>query len=300
MRVVQLSGGVGGARLARGFHALDYVDLTVIVNVGDDTEVHGLAVSPDIDTVLYTLAGVEGPFGWGRQDDTFRFNEEIRRFGVSNDFRLGDLDLAMKVYRTMCLAQGETLSQVAQKAASAFEVDSDLIPATDDRLRTQVRISTGWISFSEYFVERRHRDKVLDIRFEGADVAVAAPGVIEAITAADRVVIGPSNPPLSIWPITAIEEVRKAVASHPSVMAVSPLIGGKTIKGPAAEVMVAIGLAPGNAGVAKAYEGLIDDLVIHTEDAAEAGLIDVPTRAMNTLIPDLQTARDLASELLSS
>ena len=281
----------------------DIVETTIGAAAQDDPFAEGLdliGVSPDIDTVLYTLAGVEGRFGWGREDDTFRFNEEIARFGVRNEFRLGDLDLAMKVFRTMCLGQGETLSQVTQKAATAFEIDSSLIPATDDRLRTQVRIDTGWVSFSEYFVERRHQDRVLDIRFEGAEDASPAPGVLEAISRADRVVIGPSNPPLSIWPILAVEEIRHALASHPRVTAVSPLVGGKTIKGPAAEVMVAIGLAPGNPGVAKAYEGLIDDLIVHETDAADAGLIEVPSRTMETLIPDLGTAKALASDLLSS
>ena len=218
MRVVELSGGVGGARLARGLAALEEVELSVIVNVGDDTETHGLLVCPDLDTVVYTLAGEEGPFGWGRRDDTFHFNEELARFGVDNTFRLGDRDMALKVFRTR-QASINSLSKITEMITRAFGVSAAVLPATDDRLRTMVRIEQGWISFQEYFVDRRYRDEVLELRYEGADLASPAPGVIESIERADRIIIGPSNPPLSIWPIFAVPGVKEAVTRHPHVTA---------------------------------------------------------------------------------
>ncbi|HEY7823425.1 MAG TPA: 2-phospho-L-lactate transferase CofD family protein, partial [Acidimicrobiia bacterium] len=230
MKVVELSGGVGGARMARGLAAVPGVDLTVIVNVGDDASNHGLHISPDLDTVTYTLAGVEGPRGWGRADDTFTLNDELGRFGVDNTFQLGDRDLALKLFRTNELANGARLSEVTGAIARAFDVRATILPATDNLLRTMVRTAAGWLTFQEYFVKRLHEDEVLDLRFDGAGDARPAPGVLEAIRDADMVMVGPSNPPLSIWPILAIEEVRSAVAAHPSVTAISPLIGGKTVK----------------------------------------------------------------------
>jgi LPPG:FO 2-phospho-L-lactate transferase len=301
MKIVQLSGGVGGARLARGFAALPGVLLTVIVNVGDDAHNHGLHISPDIDTVVYTLAGLEGPHGWGRAGDTFALNDELARFGVDNTFQLGDRDLALKLYRTDRMRSGDALSVVTRAIARSFGLAAEVLPVTDDPLRTSVRIDDGWVSFQEYFVGRGHRDEVLELRFEGADGARPAPDVVESIEAADRVVIGPSNPPLSIWPVLAVEEVRDAVKRHPSVAAVSPLIGGKTLKGPADRVMASLGLPPGNAGVAAAYDGLIDRLVIDTTDGDDAGSIaGIEVTVTDTLIADTESASRLAAELLAT
>jgi LPPG:FO 2-phospho-L-lactate transferase len=300
MRIVQLSGGVGGARMARGFAAIDEVDLTVVVNVGDDAENHGLAISPDLDTVIYTLAGEEGGQGWGRRDDTFRFNEELARFGVDNTFRLGDLDLALKVHRTVELKRGRSLSDITGSVADSFGLHAIVTPATDDRLRTMVLTQDGWLSFQEYFVDRRFTDDVLDVRFEGADTARPAPGVLEAIETCDLLVIGPSNPPLSVWPILAVPGVRDVVQRHPSVTAVSPLIGGKTVRGPADRVMESLGLPPGNPGVARAYEGLIHRLFIDSSDEGQAGALGVDVVATDTLITDPGSSRRLANEVMST
>lgn len=298
MKIVELSGGVGGARLARGLAALEQVDLTVVVNVGDDAENHGLVVCPDIDTVIYTVAGEEGPYGWGRRDDTFHFNEELARFGVDNTFRLGDRDMALKVYRTRQMAIN-SLSKVTAAISRSFGIEAAILPATDDRLRTMVRIDAGWITFQEYFVDRRYRDDVLELRFDGCETASPAPGVVEAIGRSDRVIIGPSNPPLSIWPIMAIPGIREAVAEHPDVTAVSPLIGGKTVKGPAARVMRSLGLPGGNAGVVAAYEGLVDRLVIDHADEATADSLEVPEIVItDTLIQQKDQGVRLARELV--
>ena len=299
MRVVELSGGVGGARLARGLAALDDVDLTVVVNVGDDADNHGLHISPDLDTVVYTLADEEGPQGWGRAGDTFDFNDELARFGVDNRFQLGDRDLALKVFRTVEMAKGTPLSKVTATVTDGFGIEATVLPVTDERLRTEVRLDDGWVSFQEYFVARGHRDDVHEIRFAGADRAGPAPGVIEAMATADLLVIGPSNPPLSIWPMLAVPGIREAVQGHPYVTAVSPLIGGKTVKGPADRVMSSLGLGTGNQAVLASYEGLIHRLVIDHADAAETDrLRGVELRVTDTLIGEKGQATRLSRELL--
>jgi len=300
MKVVELSGGVGGARMAVGLARLSTVDLTVVVNVGDDEEIHGLHVSPDIDTVTYTLAGTQGPEGWGRTDDTFKVNTELARFGLDNTFILGDLDLALNLFRTNRLATGATLSTVTDEVRSSFKIASTLLPASDNRLRTEVMIAEeNWISFQEYFVIRQNRDLVMDIRFSGAGSAAAAPGVVESIQQADHVVIAPSNPPLSIWPILAIEEIRSAVVSHSNVTAVSPLIGGKTLKGPADRVMASLGLPNGNAGVAKAYEHLVNRLMIDSVDRIDVDKIEsVEAVSTDIRIKEPEDAERLAREIV--
>lgn len=285
--------------MARGLAAVPGVDLTVVVNVGDDASNHGLDISPDLDTVTYTLAGVEGPQGWGRADDTFALNDELGRFGVDNTFQLGDRDLALKLFRTNELANGARLSEVTAIITRAFDVRPKVLPATDDLLRTMVRTTAGWQTFQEYFVKRRHEDEVVELRFDGADDAQPAPGVLEAIRDADEVIVGPSNPPLSIWPILAINKIRSAVAAHPSVTAVSPLIGGKTVKGPADRVMASLGLPPGNPGVAAAYDGLLRRLVIDTSDRDDASSMgDIEVLVTPTLIKEPEAATRLATELV--
>lgn len=300
MNVVELSGGVGGARMAAGLARLSLIDLTIVVNVGDDEEIHGLHVSPDIDTVTYTLAGVQGRQGWGRADDTFTVNTELARFGVDNTFLLGDLDLGLNLFRTDRLANGAPLSTVTDQVAKALDVVATVLPASDDRLRTELMTADGeWIGFQEYFVLRQHQDVVADIRFAGDISATPAPGVIESINRADRIVIGPSNPPLSIWPILAVGEVRDALVSHPRVIAVSPLFGGKALKGPADRVMASLGLPPGNAGVVQAYEKIINTVVIDSDDRGDVDKIDnVDVIVTDTRINKPAQAERLGREIL--
>ncbi len=301
LHVVELSGGVGGARFARGLAALDDVELTIIVNVGDDLPTHGLYVAPDLDTMIYTLGGAEGPQGWGRAGDSFIVNNELARFGVDNTFQLGDLDLALKIFRTERLGAGDRLSEVTDSVRSSFGIAPRVIPASDDPVRTIVTTREGErLTFQQYFVERHHRDHVLRLEFEGADVAHAGPGVIDAIDSADIVMIGPSNPPLSIWPILAVAEIEAAVSRHPRVMAVSPLIGGKTVKGPADVVMADLGLGPGTPAVVAAYRDLIDILVVDTSDAEPSGHVDgVTVVAMSTMIEDREHAVELARRMIA-
>ncbi|MBU1493967.1 MAG: 2-phospho-L-lactate transferase [Actinobacteria bacterium] len=299
--VTLLSGGVGGARLARGLAALpDLHDLTILVNVGDDEDIYGLHVSPDLDTVTYTLAGIEGPYGWGIADDTFMVMDRMAALGVDTTFRLGDADLATCLIRTSSLAGGATLSEVTHRFAAGYGLTPRLLPVTDDRLRTVVDTTTGErLSFQDYFVLRGHRDQVAALHYRGAAEAAPAPGVMSAITGADLVVIAPSNPPLSIWPILAVAGIRKAV-SDARVAAVSPLFGGRALKGPADRVMAALGLPPGNAGVLAAYEGLLDLLVVDRQDADDIALSTPETRvvAADTRIGDPAAAARFAAWLV--
>ncbi|HEX2405142.1 MAG TPA: 2-phospho-L-lactate transferase [Acidimicrobiia bacterium] len=300
-RVVELSGGVGGARLGRGLDALPDVDLVVVVNVGDDLPLHGLYVSPDLDTMVYTLAGVEGPHGWGRADDTFRANTELARFGVDNGFQLGDLDLALKIYRSHRIAQGDKLTEVTDSIRAGFGIRSKVLPASDEPVRTMVTTTDGSrLNFREYFVDRGHRDHVSKLEFVGAQGAAPAPGVLEAIDGADLVVIGPSNPPLSIWPILAVEDIQQAVRRHPNVIAISPLIESRTLKGPADVVMADLGLGSGSRAVLASYDGLIDTLVVDVADNADEGVGDgVGIVALETRIADPADAAKLARAILS-
>jgi LPPG:FO 2-phospho-L-lactate transferase len=276
------------------------VDLTLIVNVGDDEMIHGLRVSPDLDTVVYTLAGVEGPEGWGRRGDTFTANDELGRLGLDNRFRLGDLDLALNVYRSARLAAGDTLSQVTDAVRRRFELVPLVLPATDDVIRTEVKSASGdWLSFQEYFVHRQHRDEVVEIRFLGGAESRPAPGAVDHIEDADVVLIAPSNPPLSIWPILAVPGIREAVADHPRVTAISPLFGGRALKGPAHRILASLGLPAGNQGVAKAYAGVADNLVIDTGDAGDAALIQgLGVLVEDTLIKDSAASARLARAIL--
>lgn len=302
--VVLMSGGVGGARLARGFEHLEEVRSTVVVNVGDDETIYGLHVSPDLDTVLYTLAGVEGPLGWGRAGDTMVLMEHLSELGVDTRFRIGDADAAVNLYRTMRLREGDRLDAVTAALARILGVRSRILPATNNRLRTEVRTGPDlWLPFQEYFVLRGHRDEVAELRYAGAEGATASPGVVDAIRAADAVIIAPSNPPLSIWPILAVSEIGAAMRDARRVMAVSPLFGGKALKGPADRVMRSLGLPPGNAGVIAAYDGLLDDLFIDSGDAGDAPSLaeaGVAVHVGSTRIAERRRAVTFAGRMLET
>ena len=302
MRLALLSGGVGGARLARGLAALDGVDLSVIVNVGDDDEIYGLSVSPDLDTVTYTLAGIEGPNGWGLAEDSHTVMNHLDDFGVDTRFRLGDGDLATNLYRTIRLRDGAALSAVTAEICAVLDLPARVLPATDDRVRTEVLIQDGsWRSFQEYFVLRGHEDDVQDLRFTGAGAAEPAPGVAEAISTADAVIIGPSNPSLSVWPILAVPGLAELVSSAPRVLAVSPLFGGRALKGPADRVLASLGLPGGNEGVIAAYDGLISDVIIDQSDASERGRLTVGgigVHVRNTRFPEAPAAIEFGRWLI--
>ena len=302
MNVVMLSGGVGGARLARGLARAPGIDLTVIVNVGDDDTDYGLAVSPDIDTVMYTVAGVESEAGWGLAYDSFAVIARLEEFGIDTAMRIGDRDLAGKLFRTMELYRGIPLSEITGRMAEVIGIEVTILPASDDSVRTEILTPDDeWLSFREYFVHRAHEDDVIDIRFAGADQAVPAPGVLEAIANADAVIIGPSNPPLSIWPILAIPGITPAIVDRPRVVGVSPLIGGKALKGPADRVLLSLGLPPGNEGVLAAYDGVVNELVIDQQDATDRGALTglgARVHVRNTRLASMESSVSFAEWLI--
>lgn len=247
--------------------------LTVVVNVGDDDDIYGVRVCPDLDTVMYTLAGRQGPNGWGIAGDTFATMDQLASLGIDTTFRLGDRDLATCLVRTKALSGGASLSQATADLAVRFGIDVALLPATDADLRTWIQTTDGtWLPFQEYFVVRRHQDPVRKVIFEGTMAASPAAGVVEAIDAADLVVIAPSNPVLSIWPILAVPGIRRAVEAHDNVVAVSPLFGGNALRGPAAALLAVHDFPPGNAGVLAAYEGLLTDFVVDDGDSQDVAL----------------------------
>jgi LPPG:FO 2-phospho-L-lactate transferase len=304
MSIVVLSGGVGGARFVRGLvDAVPPGDVTVIGNVGDDLEVLGMHVSPDLDSILYALADLnDEERGWGRADETWHALATVAELGGESWFRLGDRDLGLHLVRTQALQRGESLSAVTASFAASLGVGTRLLPATDDRLRTWIRTPAGEFTFQVWFVARGHADEVDALRFEGADVAQPAPGVLEAIESADLLLIAPSNPYVSIGPILALEPVRDALARRTApCVAVSPLIGGRAVKGPADRMLARLAGGTSPAHVASCYPGLIDALVVDEADAgALDGLGDVRPIVTRTLMSDADARRRLAEAALGA
>jgi LPPG:FO 2-phospho-L-lactate transferase len=302
--VVAFSGGIGGAKLALGLYRTLPADrLMVVCNTGDDFEYLGLGIAPDLDTVLYTLAGIANPAtGWGRANETWSFMRALGELGGETWFRLGDADLATHVERTRRLAAGESLSAISADFCRRLGVRARLLPMCDQPVRTMVRTEGGVLSFQRYFVEQRCAPKVGGFSFEGADEAEPLPAVREALAGVDleAVVICPSNPFISIDPILAVPGMRAAIAACPApVVAVSPIIGGRAIKGPTAKMMTELGVARSARAVAAHYQGLLDGFVLDDADAAEAAAIDLPCLVTRTLMASEDDKRALADAVLA-
>lgn len=296
--IVAFSGGIGGAKLALGLsRVLPPSELLVVANVGDDFEHLGLAISPDLDTLTYTLAGLDNPeLGWGRRDETWSFMETLASLGGETWFRLGDRDLALHVERTRRLRGGETLSAITEDVCRRLGVGPRIVPASDDPVRTMVRTDAGWVGFQDWFVRQRAGPAVRALRFAGADQARPHPALLAALHRAEAVVICPSNPFISIDPMLAVPRVREALmASTAPVAAVSPIIGGRAVKGPTAKMMAELGLAVSARAVAAYYGPLLDLYVADTKDAE--GLDGLPVRVlpapvlMNSLADKMTLAR---------
>jgi LPPG:FO 2-phospho-L-lactate transferase len=301
IRAVLLAGGVGGARMARGLNAvLAPENLTVVVNVGDDDSMYGALVSADLDTVMYTLAAIEGPHGWGIAADTHVVMDHLSTLGVGTTFRLGDRDLAHCLARRMAIEAGTTLSTFTRDATTRLGIGCRILPASDDLIRTKIVTDGALLDFQDYFVVRGQRDPVRGLEFRGSATARPAPGVLEAIRSADIVAVAPSNPPLSIWPMLAMADLAEAVRRHPLVVAVSPLIGGKAVKGPLVAVLDGLGIEPSTAGILETYRGLLSHLVVDNEDPPPADLDTggVEVIATSTLISDPAAAARLARTIL--
>ncbi len=312
-RIVVLAGGYGGAKLSHGV-ALSAeapgseLELAVIVNTGDDLELHGLLICPDLDTVLYTLAGLaDEETGWGVRDETWSAAEMLARYGAPTWFRLGDRDLGTHIVRMHRLRTGARLTTVEAELVEALGVRARLLPMSDDRVRTELRIDEGWLAFQDYFVRRRHEDAVHAIRFTGIVSARPTGEVLAAIADADRILFAPSNPFVSIGTILAVPGIVEALAAaRAPIVAVSPLIGGAAVRGPADRMFVSLGGEASALGVGRhyveRYPGLLDGLVIDEVDAGQADALralGLAVRKAPTLMLTTEDRRRLALEVLA-
>ncbi|HYB11268.1 MAG TPA: 2-phospho-L-lactate transferase [Alphaproteobacteria bacterium] len=303
-KVLALCGGVGGAKLALGLHRiLPPESLAIVANTGDDFEHLGLHVSPDLDTVLYTLAGLNNPeTGWGRANETWTFMEALSTLGGESWFMLGDGDLAIHVERTRRLRAGETLTEVTRDFASRLGLNTALLPMSDDPVRTLVRTDEGVLEFQRYFVQLRCAPIARGFIYEGAAQAAPNPALMAMLGAPDlaMVVICPSNPYLSVDPILALPGVRDALATCAApVVAVSPIVAGQAVKGPAAKIMAELGVPRTQSAIARHYEGLIDGLVVDETDVAESRDLALPVEVTHTLMKSLDDRMALAQHLIS-
>jgi LPPG:FO 2-phospho-L-lactate transferase len=303
VNVAVLSGGVGGARFLRGLiGVVERGNVSIIGNVADDLEILGLHVSPDLDSILYALAGVaDEQRGWGRADESWRALETVGSLGGEAWFSLGDRDLGLHLVRTELLRGGASLSQVTARLAQAMGLEAALLPASDDPVRTFLETPAGTFPFQTWFVARGHRDEVDAVHYTGAAEARPAPGVIEAIANADLIVLAPSNPYVSIGPILAVAEIRDAIAQRTvASVAVSPLVGGRAVKGPADRMLQRLAGGTTPAHLAACYPGLIDALVIDASDDEVELPAGVRCIVTNTLMTDLEAARRLAATVLEA
>jgi len=304
--VVALAGGVGAAKLLRGLvRVVSPEDLVIVGNVGDDFEFHGLHVSPDLDIVMYTLAGiVDGAKGWGVVDDTFSCLGMLERLGFEAWFKLGDKDVAVQMVRTDLLKLGVSLSEAVAELCRLLGVKARLMPMSNDPVRTVVLSGCVRLGFQEYFVKRRASDEVTGVLFEGCEDARPAPGVIDAINSAERVVVCPSNPVLSINPILSVPGIRDALKSTRGyVVAVSPIVAGKAVKGPADRIMSSLGHEASAHGVAKLYEDFLDHLIIDKADADLTTRIEelgMKASVADTIMKDAGSAVSLAAKVLEA
>lgn len=304
--ILTLAGGIGAARFLDGLtRVVPPGEVYIIGNTADDTEIYGLHISPDLDTVVYTLAGLANPVeGWGIHNDTFESLAALGRLGEEVWFQLGDRDLATHIFRTNQLRSGARLSAVTAQMVKKLGVRSSVVPMSDDPVRTIVQTSGGKLAFQTYFVRRRAKDRVLGVTFEGAAESRPAPGILKAIRGADGIVFCPSNPLISVGPILAVPGIRKAIAGRkcPSA-AISPIVGGRAIKGPAAQMMKTMGMEVSALGVARIYQGLVDVLVIDNVDASLAPAIEklgVRTVVTNTIMTGTREKKALARTVVQA
>jgi LPPG:FO 2-phospho-L-lactate transferase len=298
--VVALAGGVGAARFLDGLTRVVPPERVFIIgNTADDSEIHGLHISPDLDTVTYTLAGLANPqHGWGLRGDSFRCLEALGRLGADTWFQLGDLDLATHLHRTQRLREGATLADVTREITRALKLRSTLVPMSNDRVRTRICTPSGELEFQTYFVRRRARDRVTAVRFEGAAEATPAPGLLEAIANAEAIILCPSNPFISIGPILGIPGIREALQrKRDNVVAISPIVGGRALKGPAAKMMKSMQLRSAAAEVAKLYANFCGVFILDEIDrrqAAQITALDMRPVVTNTIMHGLREKKSLA------
>jgi LPPG:FO 2-phospho-L-lactate transferase len=297
MSVACLAGGTGGAKLAAGLQDIVGAELAVIANTGDDTEVHGLLVCPDPDLITYWLAGeIDEQRGWGIRDDAFVVHERLQRLGAPGWFGLSDRDLATCLYRTHFIDEGGTLTAAQAQIARALGVRGRVLPMCEQPVRTRVRTAAGWRGLQEFLILEHAEAPIEGVELEGIGAATPTPEVLAALAAAEAIIVGPSNPVISIGPILAVPGMREALVASPAkVVAVSPLVGGRAVKGPTDAFVATLGRPVTAAGVASLYEGLIDAIVV---DPGDPGPADIPVLARATLMEGAEGRRTVAGAVL--
>ena len=269
-KIVYLSGGIGGAKLAKGFYNLNDIDLTIIVNTGDDETIHGVRLSPDIDSVIYALAGIEGQFGWGQKNDTFSVNEEYKKY-LPQEFNLGDKDLALNLYRNQLFSQGKSLTQITNIITDKFDLNCKILPMSDNLVSTKIKTSNGkLLDFQEYFVELKSEPEISDVIYSESEKADITMEVSNALDQADKIVVGPSNPILSIGPILAIQNLKEKLTNNSSTYVVSPFIENKAIKGPSKKNFEDLGYKSDITGIKEFYNNIGNYYIVQSGDTDKA------------------------------
>ncbi len=266
-KIVYLSGGIGGAKLAKGFYHSKDIDLTIIINTGDDEVIHGVPLSPDIDSVMYALAGIEGEMGWGIANDTFSVSEEYKKF-IPQNFSIGDKDLALNLYRNQLLSEGKSLTEITKLLAEHLNLECNLIPMTDDTVSTKLKTNDGsLLNFQEYFVEKQAKPKLTEVVYSGAKNAKVSDQLIKNIEESEIVVIGPSNPILSIGPILSLNKLKEKLSEHNNVYVINPFIENKAIKGPSKNNFEDLGYTSDIQGIKTFYKDVGNKYIVHPGDA---------------------------------
>ena len=294
-KVTYISGGVGGAKFAKGLNRIKDIDLTILVNTGDDEHIHGVFLSPDIDTVIYNLAGIEGEFGWGVKNDKFTVNNELKKF-YDMDFRIGDTDLATNLYRSQMINQGKTLTEITKNIKNKFELSCEIIPMSDDKISTKLITKTNKkLDFQEYFVEKKGKPRIKNILYEGSHLAKVNEATISKIRSSDLVIIGPSNPLLSIGPILSLSKLKKELISHKNVIIISPFIAKDAIKGPSKKNFEDMGFSPDIGGIKKYYKNIGNKYIVHFGESDKK----MNTVEENILFKKIKDSESLARKILN-
>ena len=294
-KIVYLSGGIGGAKLAKGFYHSKDVDLTIIINTGDDEVIHGVPLSPDIDSVMYALGGIEGKMGWGIANDTFSVSDEYKKF-IPQNFSIGDKDLALNLYRNQLLSEGKSLTEITKLFAEHLNLECNLIPMTDDTVSTKLKTDDGsLLDFQEYFVEKKAKPKLTEVVYNGAEKAKVSDQLIKNIEESEIVVIGPSNPILSIGPILSLNKLRKKLSEHNNVYVINPFIENKAIKGPSKNNFEDLGYTSDIQGIKNFYKDVGNKYIVHPGDSDGAQ----DTVEHNILFNELENSKKLVEFIVN-
>ncbi len=294
-KIVYLSGGIGGAKLAKGFYHSKDIDLTIIINTGDDEVIHGVPLSPDIDSVMYALAGIEGDMGWGIANDTFSVSEEYKKF-IPQNFSIGDKDLALNLYRNQLLWEGKSLTEITKLLAEHLNLECNLIPMTDDTVSTKLKTDDGsLLNFQEYFVEKQAKPKLTEVVYSGAKNAKVSDQLIQNIEESEIVVIGPSNPILSIGPILSLNKLKEKLSEHNNVYVINPFIENKAIKGPSKNNFEDLGYTSDIQGIKNFYKDVGNKYIVHPGDSDGAQ----DTVEHNILFNELENSKKLVEFIVN-